>query len=349
MTDMNDIQQKEKEFSVELVPEPEDISEVIFSLMVNPNLSTVNYFNDFSELGISPDSIGNSDTDESGIFELDSNGHCMAMSTHAIHHHLESNPQVATEILISRAVRKMLCFGATPLAISAFLYHIDIADPNGHFIASKAKKGLENAASKFGLKISDRKIRFDKFSGHGSVPPTMIISIMGVIDDKEKLTNHKFKSKGNNIFIIGKSQNDLGSSEYLEFYHNISDSPLPLFDIEVESEIQKVLKVLNEKGLISSASPVGKGGLFFTLLRAAIPNSLGFDITTDAEVRKDVFLFGEAMGRIIVGVPEEKEDELVDALSNMKVPFFTLGHVTKGEIRIDDTSFGFIDKMSFGA
>jgi len=27
------------------------------------------------------------------------------------------------------------------------------------------------------------------------------------------------------------------------------------------------------------------------------------------------------------------------------VPFFTLGHVTRGEIRIDDESFGFIDKM----
>jgi phosphoribosylformylglycinamidine synthase len=70
----------------------------------------------------------------------------MAMSTHAFHHHLQNDPQKATEILISRAARKMLCFGATPTAISAFLYHLDFADPNGQFIASGAKKGLENAA-----------------------------------------------------------------------------------------------------------------------------------------------------------------------------------------------------------
>jgi phosphoribosylformylglycinamidine synthase len=100
--------------------------------------------------------------------------------------------------------------------------------------------------------------------------------------------------------------------------------------------------------LIESASPVGKGGLFFTLLRAAIPNELGFDITTAAETRMDSFLFGEAMGRIIVGVSPENENEFVDALSDMKVPFFTLGHVTKGEIRIDDESMGYIDKMTPG-
>jgi phosphoribosylformylglycinamidine synthase len=28
------------------------------------------------------------------------------------------------------------------------------------------------------------------------------------------------------------------------------------------------------------------------------------------------------------------------------VPFFALGHVTKGEIGIDDESYGYIDKMT---
>ncbi len=100
--------------------------------------------------------------------------------------------------------------------------------------------------------------------------------------------------------------------------------------------------------LIESASPVGKGGLFFTLLRAAIPNELGFDITTAAETRIDSFLFGEAMGRILVEVNAKKEDDFVDFLTGLKVPFFTLGHITKGEVRIDDQSMGYIDKMTVG-
>ncbi|QGY43104.1 hypothetical protein GM418_05350 [Maribellus comscasis] len=345
---MNEIVEKEKEFTIDSIPEPEKIEDVIFSLMVNPNLSSINYFNDFSEMNISPDSIGDSDTDETGLFDIDASGTCMAMSTHAFHHHLEYDPQIATEILVSRAARKMLCFGATPIAISAFLYHIDFADPNGQFIASGAKKGLENAAQKFNLKISDRKIRFDHFSEHGPVPPTIIVSMMGAIEKREQITSHKFDKKGNNIFMIGRSVDDVGSSEYLEFYHGIVNSPLPAFNIDDELKIQNALRKLHEKDLIQSASPIGKGGLFFTLLRSAIPNGLGFDITSDAEIRLDSFLFGESMGRILVDVDSEKEDDFVDVLTEFKIPFFTLGHVTKGEIRVDDISLGFIDKMTTG-
>ncbi|HSO86020.1 MAG TPA: AIR synthase-related protein [Draconibacterium sp.] len=345
---MSDVIQVEKNFTIDSIPEPESLEDVIFSLMVNPNLSSINYFNDFGELSISPDSIGDTDNDESGLFDIDIDGNKIAMSTHAFHHHLQSDPQKATEILISRAARKMICSGAKPTAISAFLYHINFADPKGQFIAAGAKKGLENAASKFDLKITDKKIRFDHFSQHGPVPPTIIVSMMGLIKHNTNITTHAFKQKGNNIFLIGRTTDDIGSSEYLEFFHEISDSPLPEFNINDEIKIQGAIKKLNELKLIESASPVGKGGLFFTLLRAAIPNELGFDITTAAETRIDSFLFGEAMGRILVEVNSEKEDEFVDVLTEMKVPFFTLGHITKGEIRIDDQSMGYIDKMTVG-
>lgn len=341
---MKETLQQEKEFTINSIPEPTDIEEVIFSLMVNPNLSSINYFNDFRD--ISPDSIGDGDNQEIGFFDIGDTGSSMAISTHAFHHHLENDPKKATEILISRATRKMLCMGANPVAISAFLYHINFADPNGNYIASGAKYGLEHAAEKFNLKISDKKIRFDHFTGHGPAPATLIISMLGKVEDRNKLTTHAFKAKGGNIFMMGHSVDDIGSSEYLEFYHGVADSPLPVFSIEDELKIQNALRELNELNILRSASPVSKGGLFFTLLRAAIPNGLGFDITTDAETRIDSFLFGEAMGRILLEVAPEKEDEFVDFMTERKYPFFTLGHITKGEVRIDDKSLGYIDKMT---
>ncbi|WP_372775288.1 AIR synthase-related protein [Mangrovibacterium sp.] len=342
---MAEVTENKQVFSIDQIEEPKDIHEIVFNLMVNPNLAPVNYFNDFSDEGVQLENLASDDTDDAGIFTTD-NGEVMSMTTHAFHHHLEDDPKGATEILISRAARRMICFGAKPQAVSAFLYHIYIGDPNGQFIASGAKQGLENAAAKFGLKISDRKIRFDHFSAHGPVSPTIIISMMGSVKDKGKVLTHQFKSKGNNIFMIGNSYDDINSSEYLEYYHEIGESPLPVYDIDFEARLHKVTSELIEKELISSASPVGKGGLFFSLLRAGMPTGLGFDITTDAEIRQDAFLFGESMGRLIVGVPQDKADDFVDFMSTTKLPFFTLGHITKGEIRIDDESFGFIDKMN---
>ncbi|MDP2335372.1 MAG: AIR synthase-related protein [Bacteroidota bacterium] len=334
-----------QEFTISQISEEQNVQDIVFNLMADPNLAAINYFNDFTDDAIDLSTMSNGENDETGIFSS-ANGQLMAISTHALHHHLEIDPQQATEILIARAVRKMICFGAVPEAVSACLYHINVADPNGQVIAAGAKKGLENACKNFNIKLAERKIRFDYFLAHGPVYPTIIVSLMASIPDKEKLVTHTFKKKGNNIFVIGKSYEDINSSEYLEFYHEISDSPLPVFDIDVENKLHSVMKRLIQSGLLSSASPIGKGGLFFSLLRAGMPSGYGFDITSDAEIRKDAFLFGEAMGRIIVGIDPKKADDFVDLMSSLKVPFFALGHVTKGEIRIDDESFGFIDKMT---
>ena len=333
------------EFTIDQLPEEQDIQDIVFNLMADPNLAAINYFNDFSEDSIDLSAISNDDNDETGMFCSES-GQMMAISTHALHQHLEIDPKKATEILVSRAVRKMICFGAVPEAISSFLYHINIADPNGQFVAAGAKQGLENACNKYNIKLTDRKIRFDSFSGQGPVIPTIIISIMASVPDKDKLITHSFKKKGNNIFMIGKTYDDINSSEYLEFYHEITESALPVFDIDTEVILDSVMKRLVQSGMLSSASPVSKGGLFFSMLRAGMPSGLGFDITSDAEIRKDAFLFGEAMGRFIVAVDPKNVDDFVDLMSSLKVPFFALGHVTKGEIRIDDESFGFIDKMT---
>ena len=341
------IEQKNKiqKFAINQIPEEQNIQDIVFNLMADPNLASINYFNDFAEESLDLSEMSNEENDQNGMF-CSRNGQLMAISTHALHHHLEIDPQLATEILISKAVRKMICFGAVPEAVSLVLYHINIADPNGKFIAAGAKKGLGNACDKFNIKLAERKIRFDYFSAHGPVYPTIIVSIMATIPDKDKIVTNSFKRKGDNIFMIGKSFDDISSSEYLEFYHEISDSPLPVSDIDVEVRLHSVMKKLIQSGLLSSASPVGKGGLFFSLLRAAMPSGFGFDITSDAEFRKDSFLFGEAMGRIFVGIDPKKVDEFVDFMSGLKVSFFALGHVTKGEIRIDDESFGFIDKMT---
>lgn len=341
---MAELIKNKKTSLIDQIEEPKDINDIVFNLMVNPNLDPVNYFNDFSEEGFKVENISAAGNEETGIF-TSANGEMMAMTTHAFHHHLELDPKKATEILISRAARRMVCQGARPEAVSAFLYHINVANPNGQFIASGAKKGLENAAAKFGLNVSERKIRFDNFSGHAEMSPTIIINMMGRIPNQKKIVTHKLKKKGNNIFVIGKTYEDINSSEYLEFYHEVETSPLPVFNIEVEAYLHDVMHRLIDKSLISSASPVGKGGLFFSLMRAGMPVGLGFDITTDAEFRKDAFLFGESMGRLIVGVSKDNEDDFVDFMQTTKLPFFTLGHVTKGEIRIDDESFGYIDKM----
>lgn len=331
-------------FSIDQVQEPVDLQNVIYSMVAIPHLSPVNIFNDFASPLPDPKDVGKEDMSEAGIFQTDEDGKLLSLIIYADHRRLAVDPFVAAQILVAKAVRRLVCYGAEPTAMSAFLNNVDIANPIAQEMVVAARLGLDAAASAFNLQFSHRKIFYDYSNADGFIPPTLIVSLVGKIESRERILTSKLKSKGHNILLIGRTFNDINASEYLDHYHEIKESPLMHFNLSFESALMVVMKELIHRDLVTSASPVGIGGLFFTLIRDALPNELGFDITTDAEIRTDAFLFGEGMGRIVATVSDEKEDAFVDFLSQNKIPVITLGHVTKGEIRIDDKSFGFVDK-----
>jgi phosphoribosylformylglycinamidine synthase len=151
-----------------------------------------------------------------------------------------------------------------------------------------------------------------------------------------------FKQKGDLIFIIGQSYNDISSSEYLVSHHGVKASPAPYFNLDEEFELHQVVSGLIHENLINAAHDVADGGLFVTLTEMAMPNDLGFDIVTDSEIREDAFLFGEGQGRVVVTVNEDQEDEFLESMMQSGISYTLLGHVTKGKLMIDDEHYGFI-------
>ncbi|HKR06677.1 MAG TPA: AIR synthase-related protein, partial [Bacteroidia bacterium] len=138
---------------------------------------------------------------------------------------------------------------------------------------------------------------------------------------------------------IGKSRDDIASSEYLYSYLGVKNSPAPSFDLDEEYEMQQLIKALIKNNLIESAHDVSDGGLFITLLESAMPRSIGFDISADEDIRKDAFLFGESQSRVVVSISPEKLDAFVDFIAGSDVEFTNLGEVTPGEIKIDGENF----------
>ena len=84
------------DFTIDQIPEEQNIQDIIYNLMADPNLAPINYFNDFSEESVDVASMSNDETDETGIFSSE-NGQLMAMTTHALHHHLEIDPSLRIE------------------------------------------------------------------------------------------------------------------------------------------------------------------------------------------------------------------------------------------------------------
>ena len=57
-------------------------------------------------------------------------------------------------------------------------------------------------------------------------------------------------------------------------------------------------------------------------------------------MREDAFFFGEAPSRVGVSVRETEADKFIDLMKESNFPFSLLGHVTKGDIRVDEQSYG---------
>ena len=168
--------------------------------------------------------------------------------------------------------------------------------------------------------------------------------MLGIVEDKKHITSLSFKGKSDLIYMIGKSQNDISSSEYLASYHGVKESSVPKFDLDEEYDVQQTITKLIRAGVIESAHDVSDGGLFMTLLESSFTHNLGFEIISSSEVREDAFLFGEAPSRVVVSVTETGEDAFLDVLKDSTTPFILLGHVTKGRIAVDDKKFGMIDE-----
>ena len=208
---------------------------------------------------------------------------------------------------------------------------------------------MGHACRKFNTPVTGGNVSFyNQMMVNGKtepINPTPTIGMIGLIEDKNDQMSIAFKNKGDMIYLIGRSREDINSSEYLNFIHGIEASTVPHFDIEEEEEVQEAIKSLIKKNLILSAHDVADGGLFTTLVESAIVKGFGFDVTANAEIRKDSFLFGEAQSRVVVTVTPSNEDKFIDFMIESKVPFSALGHVTKSELRIDDNSYGFISDI----
>ena len=173
---------------------------------------------------------------------------------------------------------------------------------------------------------------------------SIIIGMLGIIEDKKHITSLAFKGKSDLIYLIGSSEDDISSSEYLASYHGVKESSTPNFDLDAEYDMQQTVMNLLRKGVIESAHDVADGGLFITLLESSFTNNLGFEIVSSSEVREDAFLFGEAPSRVVVSVTETGEDAFLDALQGSITPFMLLGHVTQGRIVVDDKNFGMVEE-----
>ena len=203
---------------------------------------------------------------------------------------------------------------------------------------------MGDACRKFKTPVTGGNVSFYNQNPDGPVYPTPTIGMVGILDDLEKRMTLNFKTAGDVIVLIGKQQNDIGSSEYLHKLKKTEYSPAPYFDLDEELAVQQFVSNIIKDELVKSAHDISEGGLAVTLLESGFTNNLGFSVSTESSMRKDAYWFGEAQGRIIISCTKQNAELIMYDARDFGIEITELGTVTNGNIEVNGENWGNISE-----
>jgi phosphoribosylformylglycinamidine synthase len=333
-----------KLFKIEDVKEPGNLKEVADFLLRHPNIASKKWVMEQYDSMVGTANMSTNRPTDAGITNIKGTNKAIALTVDCNARYVHADPEEGCAIAVAEAARNIVCSGGVPSAITNCLNFGNPYNPEVYWQFVGAIKGMKKSCERFETPVTGGNVSFYNQTVSGgkeeAVFPTPTIGMLGLINDKARITTLAFQQADDLIYLVGQSRNDINSSEYLYAYHKVKLSPAPHFDLDEEYALQQAVSKAIGSDLLVSAHDCADGGLFITLLESAMPKGLGFAVNSDASVRKDAFLFGEAQSRVVVSVRPEKQAEFEQQMKEAGVSCSQLGKVVGDEMLIDGESFG---------
>ena len=194
--------------------------------------------------------------------------------------------------------------------------------------------------------ISGKDSMFNDFRGYDekgnpiaiSIPPTLLISAIGVVPDIYKIISPEFKNVGDVIYLLGKTDDELGGSEYYKSLKAVGND-VPKVNLEKNLKTYLALERAIQKELVASSISVTSGGLAIALAKTCVGGMLGCNISVrgmpGSSKSADAKLFSESQGRILVSISPQNISAFEKIIKN--IPYAKMGKVVKdGKFTITD-------------
>jgi len=167
-----------------------------------------------------------------------------------------------------------------------------------------------------------------------SIPHTLLISAISVMDDVSRAVSMDFKQVGDMIYIVGTTQNELGGSEYFKL-HGFIGNNVPKVKPHQAREIMERLSVATERGLVRACHDCSDGGIGVAVAEMAFAGGLGAIVNLkeiplgETIDRDDFILFSESNSRFLVEVVPENQGEFEKVMTGISLA--NVGQVTDSE------------------
>ena len=229
-----------------------------------------------------------------------------------------------TACAIDEAIRNNVAVGGNPDRIACldnFCWPDPVQSektPDGEYKLAqlvRANRALYDYCKAFGVPLISGKdsMKNDYLIGKTkiSVPPTILISALGKIDDVRKAVTMDAKRPGDLVYILGETSDELGGSEYYASKGFIG-TRVPSVDARKARVLYQRLYKAIQEGLIRSCHDCSDGGLGVALAETAFAGGFGMEIDLSRVPRSglerdDLLLFSESQSRFVVTVDPSKK------------------------------------------
>lgn len=160
-----------------------------------------------------------------------------------------------------------------------------------------------------------------------SIPPTLVITALGVVPVAERMMTSDAKCIDDVIVLVGTTRSELRGSVLDSVLGVDAGGDVPGGDPDAPARYRAVHQAM-QQGLVQAAHDVGDGGLAAAVAEMAMGGRAGIVVDLPAGSAADIVgaLFSESSGRLLLESTPEDAAELC-ALTNGAV----IGRVTEGE------------------
>lgn len=321
-----------REYDPRTIPEPKDLHECVLSVIGSPNIASKSWVYEQYDSMVQTNTLNR--TMDAGVIRIKGTSKLLSLKTDCNPRYTYLNPKRGTKIAVAESARNVVCTGAMPLAVTNCLNFGNPYKRETYWQFKEAIEGMAEACEALGTPVTGGNVSFYNDNPNGSIYPTPVIGMLGVIESEDHVIDGCFKEPGDVIILLGETRGHVGGSEYLKVCHGVVAGEIPELDLNMEKRTQVACLTMIKHGLVKSAHDISDGGLITALVESSIAGTrvIGAKIEFKSSgMRNDFFLFGEDQTRILLSANSGNVYNVLRIAEEHSVPVQIIGVVDDSE------------------
>jgi len=237
-------------------------------------------------------------------------------------------------IAVCEAARNVVATGAKPAAVTNCLNFANPEHAGVWWDLHDAIDGIAEACTALEIPVVSGNVSLYNDTGGTGIDPTVVIGMVGVIDDVARRCTAGFRDEGDLVGLVGPVGAELGGSEYQRLVSGVNAGTPPHLDIDLERRVQGFILEAIAAGLLHSAHDCAEGGIAIALAESCLLGDIGARVAIGELGAGEGLingaagiLFGESQSRFLISFAREALVRLHELAGRHSVPLRDLGSV----------------------